>query len=126
MSKSKNSFTPGKKAFSSRMIQYNAVYNYLRENLNNNPTNPVFYYPPEQQQQNIICNCYNDQLNKFTSQQSSPNISSNIKISQTIRRTTGGKIQFGNYYLGEQQKRNYLGLFEGQPGGSGVQNKNKF
>ena len=40
--------------------------------------------------------------------------------------TKGGKMQYGNFYLGEQLKINYLGRIQGMPGGSGSPPVNKF
>lgn len=120
-------FTPGQKSRASRMIHYNAVYNYLRENLNNNPTNQVFYYSPSQIQKEIICNCYRNETNlRFVDDQTYPNTSSNMIIAQQIKIGRGSSLQFGNYYLGNKQIINYLGKTEGQPGGSGFPLRNKF
>lgn len=38
----------------------------------------------------------------------------------------GGKIQFGNFYLGQPLNVNYLGRTEGMPGGSGMPPTNRF
>ena len=38
----------------------------------------------------------------------------------------GGITQFGDFYLGQPLKINYLGRTEGQPGGSGCPPRNKF
>jgi len=120
-------FTPGQKSQASRMIHYNAVYNNLRESLNNNPTNPVFNYPPLQSQKEIICSCYRNEINSnFVDTQTYPNTSTNMIIAQKIKIGKGSSLQFGNYYLGENKTFNYLGKIEGQPGGSGSPLKNKF
>lgn len=108
MSKSQ-SFTPGKKSNSLKIINYIGYYN--SNNLKNN----------------IICNCYNENGEKFSSQQFNQNISSNIRLAQIIKNNTiGGRIFFGDSYLGTNRNVNYLGNFEGQPGGSGVPLRNKF
>jgi hypothetical protein len=128
MSKYSRKFTPGAKSLSSRMIRYNAVYNALRENLNNDPTNSVFYYSPSEQQKEIVCNCYDNVAKKFTpdSQGTSPNISNNMRVAQCVRIPRSGKPQFGNFYLGEPLTLNYLGRMEGQPGGGGMPLRNQF
>lgn len=121
------SFTPGQKSRASRMIHYNAVYNQLRDNLNNDPTNQIFYYPPSQIQKEIICNCYRNETNlRFVDDQTYSNTSTNMIIAQQIKIGRGSSLQFGNYYLGENKKVNYLGKTEGQPGGSGFPIRNKF
>ncbi len=120
-------FTPGQKSRAARMIHYNAVYNNLRESLSNDPTNPVFYYPLSQTQKEIICNCYRNEINSnFVDTQTYPNTSTNMLIAQQIKIGRGSSLQFGNYYLGENKSANYLGRYEGQPGGSGLPIKNKF
>lgn len=121
-------FTPGAKAQTSRMIRYNAVYNQLRRNLNNDPTNPVFFYPPELQQKEIVCNCFNNVLKKFapSSQGTDANLSQNMRFSQRIRTPRNGSVTFGNFYLGEPLNLNYLGRVEGQPGGGGAPIRNQF
>lgn len=120
-------YTPGQKSRASRMIRYNAVYNELRESLNNNPTNPIFYYPPSEIQKEIVCNCYTNQKNtNFVDDQTYGNISTNMIVAQKIKIGRGSSLQFGNYYLGDIKKVNYLGRFEGQPGGSGFPLRNKF
>lgn len=128
MSKYSRSFIPGAKSNTSRMIRYNAVYNMLKENLNNNPTNPVFYYSSEAQQKEIVCSCYDNIAKKFApeSQGTSGNISNNMRIAQSIRIPRSGRPQFGNFYLGEPLTLNYLGRMEGQSGGGGMPPRNQF
>lgn len=128
MSSSARQFTPGAKAQWSRMIRYNAVYNQLRTSLNNNPTNPIFYYPPYLQQKEIICNCFNNVEKKSSpaSQGNEGNMSQNMIFSQLIRTPRNGSVTFGNFYLGEPLTLNYLGRMEGQPGGGGAPLRNQF
>jgi hypothetical protein len=128
MSKKARQFTPGAKSLSSRMIRYNVIYNALRESLNKDPTNPIFYYPPEEEQKDIVCNCYDNIVKKFSpdSHGTNANISNNMRIAQSIRIPRSGKPQFGNFYLGEPLNLNYLGRMEGQPGGGGMPPRNQF
>jgi hypothetical protein len=37
-----------------------------------------------------------------------------------------GKLQYGNFYLGQPLNINYLGRMEGMPGGSGMPPRNRF
>jgi len=48
--------------------------------------------------------------------------------SQQVTRISrmAGKLQFGNFYLGQPLNINYLGRMEGMPGGSGMPPKNRF
>lgn len=70
------------------------------------------YYP------DVYCNCEQRISKTFVSgQPTNPNISNNQRISNVIKSTIGGKVQYG--YLGQPAKLNYLGRGEGQPGGGG-------
>jgi hypothetical protein len=110
---SQQSFTPGKKSNSSRMINYVAAYNAL--------------FPNSQQ---LTCSeCTPDKkYNKFVVGSESPStrVSNNIRTSQIIRFSRGGKTQYGNFYLGQPLNINYLGKIEGMPGGSGQAPRNSF
>jgi hypothetical protein len=109
---SQQSFTPGKKSGSSKMINYVAAYNAL--------------FPNSQQ---LTCNsCAPDRYNKLVVGQDSPStrVSNNIRISQIVNFSKGGKAEYGNFYLGQPLNINYLGRTEGMSGGSGSAPKNKF
>lgn len=109
---SQQSFTPGKKSGSSKMINYVAAYNAL--------------FPNSQQ---LTCNsCIPDKYNKSVVGSDSPSIrvSNNMRVSQIVNFSKGGKTQYGNFYLGQPLNINYLGRTEGMPGGSGSAPKNKF
>jgi hypothetical protein len=94
---SQRQFTPGKKSNMKRMIQYAS---------NRNSNNECF--------------CVSDKYDKTTINDSTrANMSSQMKISQAVSTSRGGKIQFGNFYLGEPLQLNYLGRMAGMPGGSG-------
>ena len=97
-------FTPGKKSEARKIINYLSL---ARDN-------------------SKICECYKEELKKFSSQSITPNISNAQRISQIIRSSVGGRTHFGNYYLGEPVVFNYLGRVEGQPGGSGMPLRNRF
>jgi hypothetical protein len=106
-----NYFRPGGKTTSSRIINYIAPYNALFPNL---------------EQKN--CYCIFNKFDKNTPGSLSPaaRVSTSIRISKLVNLTKGGKIQYGNYYLGEQVNVNYLGRIQGMPGGSGSPPVNKF
>lgn len=109
---SQQSFTPGKKSDSSRMINYVAAYNAK--------------FPNSQQ---LTCaGCLPDKYDKFTVGSDSPStrVSNNIRTSQIVNYSRGGKTQYGNFYLGQSLNINYLGRMEGMPGGSGKSPKNTF
>jgi hypothetical protein len=113
---SKTSFTPGNKSSAKRIINYNALYNELNANsLNQN------YLPPE-------CSCIPEIFNKNinATDTNSARTSYNYRISQMVKYSKNGKNQFGNFYLGQPLNLNYLGRYEGMPGGSGKPPTNRF
>ena len=105
------SFMPGGKKNTSRMINYVAEYN--AANPNNTPT---------------TCFCIPNKYDKNTpgSDAASAKVSYATRISGAILRTKGGKTQYGNFYLGQPLNINYLGRAEGMAGGSGSPPVNKF
>jgi hypothetical protein len=105
------SFTPGNKRNTSKIINYVAMYN--------------LYFPNSKQ---LTCICIPDKYDKNTpgSDSSSTRVSYNLKISQIINYSKGGKTQYGNFYLNKPLNVNYLGKYEGMPGGSGMPPLNKF
>ena len=72
------------------------------------------------------CNCIQPQKYIFASQSVSESLPYNERISQIISTTLGGRIHFGNYYLLQPLTANYLGKYEGQPGGGGKPIRNRF
>lgn len=72
--------------------------------------------------------CVPTYYNKNVPDSSSPsaNVSHNIKVSQIINNSKGGKTQYGNFYLGTPLNVNYLGRMAGMPGGSGSPPINQF
>jgi hypothetical protein len=109
---SQQSFTPGKKSGTSRVIKYVAAYNAL--------------YPNSPQ---LNCKfCAPDTYDKFVIGSDSPSVrvSNYTRVSQIINYSKGGKTQYGNFYLGQPLNLNYLGRMEGMPGGSGSSPKNAF
>jgi hypothetical protein len=99
-------FTPGKNANSSRLINYNAIIDSYTKK--------------------IVCNCYQEEYKKFTSNSTTNNVSNAKRVAQVINSSVGGSTHFGSYYLGKPVVFNYLGRIEGQPGGSGAPLRNRF
>jgi hypothetical protein len=75
-----------------------------------------------------FCYCQPEIFKKTSANPNSSYNARNLRISQTINSFKGGRVQFGNTYLGTFNGfgLNYLGRLEGMPGGSGTPIKNKF
>ena len=103
-------FTPGKKSNSSKIIYITQL----------NAFNP--------NSEQLSCVCIPDKYDKFTvgSDSASTRVSNNIRTSQIVIFSKGGKTQYGNFYLGQPLNINYLGRMEGMPGGSGQPPRNTF
>ena len=108
---SRRHFTPGSTSNSSRIINYVAAYNALF---------------PNAQQLTCSSGCFPNKTNKLVVGSDSPStrVSNNVRISQIINYSKGGKTQYGNFYLGQPLNINYLGRVEGMAGGSGTPPKN--
>jgi hypothetical protein len=108
---SQRQFTPGKKSNSKKIINYISQYNALFTN-----------------SEPLTCSCLPDKYDKNTVGSDSPSVRLpyNIRYSQIINYSKGGKTQYGNMYLGQPLNINYLGRAEGMPGGSGSPPVNKF
>lgn len=104
-------FRSGGKSGLSRIINYITPYN-------------VLFYNSDKKN----CYCISNKLDKNTPGSLSPalRLSSSIRISKLVNSRKGGKMQYGNFYLGEQLNINYLGRIQGMPGGSGTPPVNKF
>lgn len=121
-------FTPGGRSSTARIIKYITEYNEIN-GAKNEPSK---------------CFCVPNKYDKNTtgSDSTSSRVSYATRISQVINNKRGGKIQYGNFYLGEQINVNYLGRVQGMPsypsnvnylatmdgmrGGSGLPPKNIF
>ena len=106
------SFKPGNTNNTSRIINYIAQYNTIHNDDSKIKT----------------CHCIPNKFDKNTPSSFlvTDKFSYSKKISQILRSSKSGKIQYGNFYLGEPLKINYLGRMEGMSGGSGMPPKNKF
>lgn len=109
--RSYQSFMPGSKRNTTRLIKYVTEMN---------ASNPNGYIRS--------CLCILDKYDKNTpgSDSSSAKVSYATKIAQVINAKKGGSTQYGNFYLGQSLNVNYLGRMEGMPGGSGMPPLNRF
>ena len=69
----------------------------------------------------LLCACVSGYYNKTApaSNYVSARLAKNERISIAVNNYKSGRIQFGNFYLGQPLNINYLGRTEGMPGGSG-------
>jgi hypothetical protein len=74
------------------------------------------------------CGCIQNKNQKYVVGSDSPSIrqSHQYRVSFLCRTPVSGTTQFGNGYLGQPVKVNYLGRGEGQSGGSGAPPLNRF
>ena len=77
---------------------------------------------------NQNCYCKPEVFKKTSCLPNSTYNSRNLRVARTINSFKGGRLQFGNNYLGTINGfgLNYLGRLEGMPGGGGTPIKNKF
>ena len=117
-----NRFTPGNKGNLRLFInkafikQYYQTFNTTQifDNINN----------ADDITQGTLCGCIKQKANTIKQGLNDPSQSENIRISQTLTRSLGGKITFGN--LNNPIIINSLGGYEGQPNGSPRPLRNKF
>jgi hypothetical protein len=117
-----NRFTPGNKANLRGFIdkafirQYYQAFNSSQtfDNINN----------ADDITEGTLCGCILPQANALKQGWNDPSQIENLRIAQAITGTLGGRITFGNFY--KPVSINYLGGWEGQPGGSPRPLRNKF
>ena len=71
-----------------------------------------------------LCECIQQRANQLKQGWNDPSQTENKRISQILTGTLGGKITFGNFY--KPVTINYLGGWEGQPGGLPRPLRNRF
>jgi hypothetical protein len=102
------------------------MYSYY--NLKNN-RGPIKKYNKLIEYSNFIeyqnCRCEPEILKNSSANPNGSYNSRNLRVSQTINSTRGGRIQFGDVN-GRPISLNYLGRLEGMFGGGGVPLRNKF
>ncbi len=117
-----NRFTPGNKA--NMRLFMNKIY--LRQYYSQFLTNQTFQNinNADDITEGTLCGCLPQQANKTKQGWNNPMQTENTRMSRILTGTLGGKITYGN--LNKPVKINYLGSWEGQPGGSKRPLRNKF
>jgi hypothetical protein len=109
-----NRATPGNKANMRLFMQKE----YLKQNNNSFNTNNVFQNINNSDQitESNICLCASFRANNLKQGYNDPSQTTNMRYSVYASGILGGKTTFGN--LNTPQQLNYLGGWEGQPGGA--------
>jgi len=108
-------FTPGNKAHLRKLINYNAV--------------ALFYKNQNEIALNVTnvtedCTCFKQKANTNNQGYNDTMQTENQRISQILTGTLGGRTTYGDF--GIARKLSYLGGVEGQPGGIPRPLRNKF
>jgi len=74
-----------------------------------------YYQASNNTTEGILCGCIPQTANSIKQGWNDPSQTENTRISQALTGTLGGKITYGNFY--KPVTINYLGGWEGQPGG---------
>jgi hypothetical protein len=117
-----NRFTPGNKANLRSFINKALIRQYYRafnttqttDNINN----------ADDITEGTLCGCIQQKANNIKQGWNNPSQTENTRIAQILTGTLGGRTTFGNF--NRPVTINYLGSWEGQPGGSLKPLRNKF
>jgi hypothetical protein len=117
-----NRFTPGNKANLRSFINKSFIRQYYKtfnttqttENINN----------ADDISEGTLCGCIQQKANNVKQGWNDPSQTQNVRISQILTGTLGGRTTFGNF--NKPVTVNYLGSWEGQPGGSLKPLRNNF
>ena len=117
-----NRFTPGNKG-NLRLFMNKAFIRQYYQNFN---TNQLFenINNADDITEGILCGCIAPRHNPTKQGWNDPSQTENRRISQAITGTLGGKITYGNF--NKPVSINYLGGWEGQPGGLPRPLRNRF
>ena len=120
-------FAPGKKSTLKSFIKKQYLYQqYHSNNPNNNNNNENNFYT-NSYDVNLIQNtwsCISTEYKQKSQSYNDSTLTENNRISRLLTGTLGGKITYGS--CNRPVKINYLGGWEGQPGGMPRQLRNKF
>lgn len=114
--------TPGNKA-NLRLFMNKAFIRQYYQSFNNTQTFNIIN-TGSQLASDELCGCIKQKANNIKQGWNDPSQTENTRIAQSLTGTLGGKITFGN--SNKPVTINYLGGWEGQPGGQFRPLRNKF
>jgi hypothetical protein len=117
-----NRFTPGNKG-NLRLFINKAFINQYYKQFN---TNQIYdnINNGDDMTEGTLCGCIQQRANLIKQGWNDPSQTENNRISQILTGTLGGRTTFGNF--NRPVELNYLGGWEGQPGGLPKPPRNKF
>jgi hypothetical protein len=118
----RNNFLPGNKANLRLLLQKEFLRTYFNAFNTAQTTDNILN--SDQITQDSLCNCFPFRSNVLKQGYLDPGQVENKRVASILTGTLGGKITFGNMY--RPANLNYLGSWEGQPGGSFKPLRNKF
>jgi hypothetical protein len=117
-----NRFTPGNKGNLKLFMNKQFLRQYYQSFITSQTFDDINI--GDQISQDYLCNCIQQKANNIKQGWSDPSQTENNRISKAITTTLGGRIMYGNLY--KPVPLNFLGGWEGQPGGSPRPLRNKF
>ena len=115
-------FTPGNKANLKLLLNKAFINQYYQTFLTSQTFDSI--NAGDQLGQDYLCSCIQQRANNIKQGWNDPSQTENTRISQALTGTLGGKVTFGN--KNKPVTINYLGGWEGQPGGSPRPLRNRF
>ncbi len=120
-----NRYTPGNKANLKLFLNKEYIKQYYGHNVTKtNIINVDDVY--DEIAGDFLCNCITSKSNLNKQGWNDPSQTENMRISQILTGTLGGRTTFGNGNLNNPIRLNELGGWYGQPGGSPKPLRNKF
>lgn len=118
----RNNFLPGNKANLRLLIQKEFLRTYYNAFNTAQTTDNILN--ADQITEGTLCNCFPFRNNPLKQGYLDPSPPENLRIASILTGTLGGRTTFGNLY--RPVNLNYLGGWEGQPGGSLKPLRNNF
>ena len=118
----RNQFTPGNNANLRLLLQKEFLRTYYNAFNTAQTTDNILN--ADQITEGTLCNCFPFRNNPLKQGYLDPGLPQNLRIASILNSSLGGRTTFGNVY--RPVNLNYLGSWEGQPGGSFKPLRNNF